>query len=97
MAIGLLAGTPHGTAGAGFTVNAAVKPAIIVASYLAALIVLIVFGIWGFRLASRNDGNDGPNHGPEGPKREPPPAGGREAELADSAPDREENVPAGVR
>jgi hypothetical protein len=98
MAIGLIAVRPHRTAGAGFSVNAAVDPIVIVSGYLAALVVLIVFGIWGFRLASRDTGNDGRNRGPEGPDWEPPtPTGGQEADLEDSAPDRQEKVPAGVR
>ncbi|HUC27427.1 MAG TPA: hypothetical protein VMA73_32435 [Streptosporangiaceae bacterium] len=98
MAVGLIAVRPHRTAGAGFSINAAVNPVVIVSGYLAALVVLIVFGIWGFRLASRDIGNDGRNRGPEGPESEPPtPTEGREADLADSAPDRQEKVPAGVR
>ena len=98
MAIGLIAVTPHGTAGAGFSDNAAVNPVVIVSGYLAALVVLIVFGIWGFRLASRDIGNDGRKRGPEGPEWEPPtPTAGREADLADSSPDRQEKAPAGVR
>ena len=48
-------------------------------AYLFNLVVLIVFGIWGFRIGSggRDDGNGG--GGPEGPEvKPPPPPGGLE-------------------
>jgi hypothetical protein len=89
---GLIAVVPHATAGTGFSVNTAIHPVILVAGYLAALIVLVVFGIWGFRLGSRSSGNDGRNGGPDGPEPEPPP-GGREAdEEWPLPPDRHERV-----
>ncbi len=90
---------PHVTAGTGFSVDAAVHPVIIVSGYLAALVVLIVFGIWGFRLGSRSSGNDGRNRGPDEPDWEPPPPpGGREAddEWPPLADDHHEKVPARV-
>lgn len=50
---------------------------IILAAYLAPLVVLVVFGIWGFRLGSRDSGgNSGGGGGPKEPEPTPPPSGG---------------------
>ncbi len=54
------------------------------------LIVLIVFGIWGFRIGSdgRDEGNGGGGRGPD--PKPPPPPGGRE--LTDDFPAWEEQL-----
>ena len=65
-------------------VHSAAFPFFAIIGYLAGLIVLVVFGIWGFRLASNGSHNSGGGHGggPKSPEPGPaPPSGGRE--LAD--------------
>jgi len=59
-------------------ISGAALPYVVVLVYSFNLIVLIVFGIWGFRLGTgwRDDGNGG---GSKGPDVEPPPPGGLEA------------------
>jgi hypothetical protein len=101
--IGLIAVIPHESAGSGSVANAVAQLPWVVSGYLVTLVVLIVFGIWGFRLASRGNGSDGPGGGQRRPGEEPPPApGGREAgdqrHAADLDLDRKEKekVPAGV-
>jgi len=50
---------------------------IILGAYLAPIVILVVFGIWGFRLGSKNSGgNSGGGGGPKGPEPTPPPSGG---------------------
>jgi hypothetical protein len=100
--IGLLAVTPHEAAGSDSVVKALAQAPWAVGGYLIVLAVLIVFGIWGFRLASQGNGGHGRGGGP-GPDIElPPPPGGRQADderhAADLDLDRKdtEKVPAGV-
>jgi hypothetical protein len=69
-------------------IPAAALPYLAVLGYLVNLVILVVFGIWGFRIGTgwRDDGNGG---GSKGPDVEPPPApGGRE--LTDDFPAWEE-------
>jgi hypothetical protein len=101
--IGLLAVAPHGKAGSGSVTSALAQAPWAVSGYLVTLVVLIVFGIWGFRLASQGNGSDGPGGGRGRPDVEPPPPpGGRQADDQRDAADldldldREERIPAGV-
>lgn len=50
---------------------------VIVSGYLAILVVLVVFGIWGFRLGSSGSGGN-PGGGTKRPEPVTPPPGGRE-------------------
>jgi hypothetical protein len=51
---------------------------VILSCYLGIIIILVVFGIWGFRLGSRGPGG-GPGGGePRAPEPVTPPPGGRE-------------------
>jgi hypothetical protein len=50
---------------------------VIVAGYLIILAILVVFGIWGFRLGSQGSGGHPPGGGPKRPEPVPPPSGGR--------------------
>jgi hypothetical protein len=56
---------------------------VLVSGNLIALVVLVVFGIWGFRLGSRGSG-DNPGGGPKRPEPMTPSPGGRE--LDDERP-----------
>jgi hypothetical protein len=103
VAIGLIAVPPHQAAGSGSVARALAQVPWVVSGYLITLVVLIVFGIWGFRLASQDNGGNGRGGGRGRPEVEPPPApGGRQADdqrdAADLDLDREEpeKVPAGV-
>ena len=50
---------------------------VILAAYLAPIVILVVFGIWGFRLGSKHSGgNSGGGGGPKRPEPTPPPSGG---------------------
>lgn len=50
---------------------------IVLSAYLAPLVILVVFGIWGFRLGSRHSGgNSGGGGGPKRPEPRPTPPGG---------------------
>lgn len=51
---------------------------VIVSGYLVILVILVVFGIWGFRLGSEGSGGNPPGGGPERPEPMSPPSGGRE-------------------
>ena len=51
---------------------------VIVLGYLIILAILVVFGIWGFRLGSKGSGGHPPGGGPKRPEPVPPPSGGRE-------------------
>ena len=51
---------------------------VIVGGYLAILLILVVFGVWGFRLGSKGSDGNPPGGGPKRPEPIPPPAGGRE-------------------
>jgi hypothetical protein len=55
---------------------------IILVAYLAPIVILVVFGIWGFRLGSKDSGgNSGGGGGPKGPEPAPvPPGGGKSAD-----------------
>jgi hypothetical protein len=50
----------------------------VVAGYLTSLAILVVFGIWGFRLGSKGPGGNPPGGGPKRPEPVSPPSGGRE-------------------
>jgi hypothetical protein len=61
------------------TIRAAALPYVALAIYGVNLVILVVFGIWGFRIGTgwRDEGDGG--GGQKGPDVEPPPpAGGRE-------------------
>jgi hypothetical protein len=99
--IGLLAVTSREAAGSDSVARVLAQVPWAVSGYLVALAVLIVFGIWGFRLGSRSNGSNGRGGGLRRPDEEPPPApSGLEADdqrlAADLDLDREEKVPAGV-
>jgi hypothetical protein len=50
---------------------------VVFAAYLVPLVILVVFGIWGFRLGSNDsDGNSGGGGGSKGPGPTPTPPGG---------------------
>lgn len=50
---------------------------IVFAAYLGPIVILVVFGIWGFRLGSKDSGgNSGGGGGSRGPGPTPPPPGG---------------------
>jgi hypothetical protein len=51
---------------------------VIVSGYVTILVVLVVFGIWGFRQGSEGSGGNPPGGGPERPEPVSPPSGGRE-------------------
>jgi hypothetical protein len=51
---------------------------VIVSGYLGIVAILVVFGIWGFRLGSEGSGGKPPGGGPERPEPVSPPSGGRE-------------------
>ena len=53
---------------------------VIFAAYLAPIVILVVFGIWGFRLGSKDSGGNsgGGGGGSKGPEPKPmPPSGGK--------------------
>jgi hypothetical protein len=50
---------------------------LIVLGYLPMLAILVVFGIWGFRLGASGS-SDNPGGGPKRPEPRPSPPGGRE-------------------
>jgi hypothetical protein len=52
---------------------------VIVGGYVAILVVLVVFGIWGFRSGTGRSGGNG-GGGSKEPKPEPPPPSGKEPE-----------------
>jgi hypothetical protein len=50
---------------------------VVFAAYLAPIVILVVFGIWGFRLGSKDSGgNSGGGGGPKRPDPTPTPPGG---------------------
>lgn len=50
---------------------------LILAAHLVPIVVLVVFGIWGFRLGSKDLGGNSGGGGPKGPEPTPaPPEGG---------------------
>jgi hypothetical protein len=51
---------------------------VLVSGSLCALVVLVVFGIWGFRLGSRGSGDNPGGGGPKRPEPMTPSPGGRE-------------------
>jgi hypothetical protein len=51
---------------------------VIVSGYLGVLAILVVFGIWGFRLGARGSGGNPGGGGPEKPGPGTSPPGGRE-------------------
>jgi len=51
---------------------------VIVLGYLGPVVILVVFGIWGFRLGSRGSRGDSGGGGPKRPDPMTPPPGGRE-------------------
>lgn len=51
------------------------NPFIILSAYLIPVVILVVFGIWGFRLGARHPGGSG-GGGQKRPKPTPPPTGG---------------------
>lgn len=51
---------------------------VILAGYLTTLAILVIFGIWGFRLGSKGSGGNPPGGGPKRPGPVSPPSGGRE-------------------
>jgi hypothetical protein len=100
VAIGLIAVTPHEKAHSGSVANALAQAPWAVSGYLVTLAVLIVFGIWGFRLASQGNGGNGPGGGRGRPDVEPPPppVDGQADDDRDAADlDLDERIPAGVR
>jgi hypothetical protein len=59
-------------------VHSVAFPLFAVIGYLAGLIVLVVFGIWGFRLASKDNSGGNGGGGSKGPGASPaPPSGDR--------------------
>lgn len=50
----------------------------VVGGYLTSLVILVVFGIWGFRLGAKGPGGNPPGGGPKRPEPVSPPSGGRE-------------------
>jgi hypothetical protein len=69
---------PHQAIGGPFLVPANLP--IVFAAYLVPLVILVVFGIWGFRLGSKDSGgNSGGGGGPKGPEPTPTPPGGGKA------------------
>jgi hypothetical protein len=54
---------------------------VLLAAYLIPLVILVVFGIWGFRLGSKHSGGNGGGGGSKGPEPTPtPPSGGKSGE-----------------
>lgn len=51
---------------------------VIVSGYLGMLVILVVFGIWGFRLGARGSSGNPGGGGPKRPGPVTPPPGGRE-------------------
>ena len=50
---------------------------VVFAAYLIPIVILVVFGIWGFHLGSKDSGgNSGGGGGPKGPDPTPTPPGG---------------------
>jgi hypothetical protein len=99
--IGLIAVTPHEAAGSGSVAKALAQLPWAVGGYLIVLAVLIIFGIWGFRLGSQGNGGNGRGGGTGRPDVELPPAPGDrladdQRHAADLDVDREERIPAGV-
>jgi hypothetical protein len=81
LGIGLIAVMAHEMAGYGFFIHPAANLLAVVSGCLSALVILTVFGIWGFRLGSRDIGGDGRGGGQKRDDREPPPTpGGRAAD-----------------
>ena len=60
---------------------------VIVVGYLGMLAILVVFGIWGFRLGSKGSGGNPPGGGPKRPEPVSPPSGGRELDGDRPPPD----------
>jgi hypothetical protein len=75
--IGMNAVLSHQAIGGPLLVPA--SPFLVLAAYLAPLVILVVFGIWGFRLGSKySGGSSGGGGGSKGPEPTPtPPTGGK--------------------
>lgn len=75
---GMTAVLPHQAIGGPVLVPANLL--VVFAAYLAPLVILVVFGIWGFRLGSKDSGgNSGGGGGPKRPEPTPTPPGGGKA------------------
>jgi hypothetical protein len=76
---GMTAVLPHQAIGGPILVPANLL--VVLAAYLAPLVILVIFGIWGFRLGSKDSGGNSGGGGPKRPEPTPPrPGGGKSAD-----------------
>lgn len=72
---GMIAVVPHQAVGGAVVVAG---PLLVIAGYLGMLLILVVFGIWGFRLGARGSSGNPGGGGPKRPQPGTPPPGGRD-------------------
>jgi hypothetical protein len=65
---------PHQAVGGPLLIPASLP--VVLAAYLIPLVILVVFGIWGFRLGSKHSGGSSGGGGPKRPEPTPTPPGG---------------------
>lgn len=70
---------PHQAIGGAMPIVAPANMLILVMAYVVPLIILVVLGIWGFRLGSQGSSGNSGGGGPKRPEPTPSPPGGRES------------------